>query len=369
MEKLVLWFQFQKNNVMEKHKKWLMPVFVTAVTLILFKTLVMSLTNHSKPLPKAKLAGLSLFSTCEEDNNSIKEIELTAPQRIHPVRISGKILFAGEEVPLYDREVRERFDRELLVNTFWHSNTMLNYKLSNKYFKDIERILEENGVPSDFKYLAVAESGLRNVVSPAGATGFWQFLKSTGLSYDLEINNEVDERYDYEKATLAACKYLKEAKEKFGSWTLAAASYNVGMGKLNQRLSEQKVDNYYDLYLNSETSRYVFRILSFKMVFENPKEFGFHFKDGDLYEPYEYKNVIVEKSIPDLAQFAIDNGTTYKMLKIVNPWLISNKLTVSAGNSYVIKIPIHVVDEKTTKSDTDEDQSEDDVNLKIEKVE
>lgn len=330
---------------MKKQNKWLMPIFVTAVTLILFQTLLVNFNNNSKPLPKAKMAGIMLFSNCAEEESVKREVELTAPQRIHPVRISGIVAFAGEQVPLEDREVRERFDRELLVNTFWHSNTMLNYKLANKYFNDIEKILKENGVPADFKYLAVAESGLRNVVSPAGATGFWQFLKSTGQEFDLEINNEVDERYDYEKATLAACKYLKEAKAKFGTWTLAAASYNVGMGRLNQRLNEQKVENYYDLYLNSETSRYVFRILSYKMVFENPSEFGFNFKKGDLYQPYEYKNVLVEKSIPDLAQFALDNGTTYKMIKVVNPWLISDKLTVSAGNSYTIKIPTSFVDE------------------------
>ena len=367
MEKLAQWFQCQKNNTMEKQKKWMMPVFVTAVTLILFKTLIMNFSNNEKPLPKAKMAGIMLFSNCAEEEGVKNQVELTAPQRIHPVRISGKILFAGEEVPLADREVRERFDRELLVNTFWHSNTMLNYKLANKYFKDIERILKENGVPSDFKYLAVAESGLRNVVSPAGATGFWQFLKATGLEYDLEINNEVDERYDYEKATLAACKYLKEAKAKFGTWTLAAASYNVGMGKLNQRLTEQKVESYYDLYLNSETSRYLFRILSYKMVFENPSKFGFHFKKGDLYEPYDYKNVLVESSIPDLAQFALDNGTTYKMLKIVNPWLTSTKLTISAGNSYMIKIPTSFVDENYYEAEYNDEAIDED--SEIEKVE
>lgn len=320
-----------------------MPIFVTFVTLFLFKTLLLGLTDSNKPQPKTKIAGMNLFTNCPEEKNG--ESDLVAPQRIHPVRISGEVFLAGEKVPLEDQEVRERFDRELLVNTFWHSNTMLNYKMANKYFKDIEKILEENGVPSDFKYLAVAESGLRNVDSPAGASGFWQFLKSTGLEYGLEINNEVDERYDYEKATVAACKYLKDAKAKFGSWTLAAASYNVGMGKLNQRLDEQQVGDYYDLYLNSETSRYVFRILAYKMVFENPKKFGFNFIASDLYEPFEYKNVVVEKSIPDLAQFAIDNGTSYKMLKTVNPWLTSTKLTISEGNSYIIKIPTSYVNE------------------------
>jgi len=329
---------------MKNSSKWLMPIFVTLVTLILFKSMLMSFTDSNRPSPLTKIAGMNLFSNCAEVPSAVEE-DFTAPQRIHPVRISGEVFFANELVPLVDQEVRERFDKELLVNTFWHSNTILDYKLAHKYFKEIEVILKNNGVPADFKYLAVAESGLRNVNSPAGAAGFWQFLKATGIEYGLEINNEVDERYDYEKATLAACKYLKEAKNKFGSWTLAAASYNVGMGKLNQRLSEQQVDNYYDLYLNSETSRYIFRILAYKMVFESPKKFGFHFKPSDLYEPFEYKNVQVSNSIPDLVQFAIDNGTNYKMLKVVNPWLRDTKLTISAGNSYTIKIPTGYIDE------------------------
>ena len=341
---------------MKNQSKWLMPVFVTFVTLFLFKTLLLGLTDTNKPVPETKIAGMNLFSNCPEEKNKVDDF--TAPQRIHPVRISGEVFLAGEKVPLEDQEVRERFDRELLVNTFWHSNTMLNYKLAHKYFVEIDKILEENDVPTDFKYLAVAESGLRNVVSPAGASGFWQFLKSTGIEYDLEINSEVDERYDYEKATLAACKYLKEAKAKFGTWTLAAASYNVGMGKLNQRLTEQQVENYYDLYLNSETSRYVFRILAYKMVFENPKKFGFHFIESDLYEPFEYKKVVVENSISDLAQFAIDNGTTYKMLKVVNPWLRSNTLTISTGNSYVIKIPTSYVDERYYENQFEETEEE-----------
>ena len=321
-----------------------MPIFVTLVTLIVFKSMLMSLTDSNRPMPQTKIGGMNLFSNCAEAPSSAID-DFTAPQRIHPVRISGEVYFAKELVPLIDQEVRERFDKELLVNTFWHSNTMLDYKLAHKYFKEIEAILKKNGVPSDFKYLAVAESGLRNVTSPAGAGGFWQFLKATGIEYGLEINNEVDERNDYEKATVAACKYLKDAKNKFGSWTLAAASYNAGVGKIEQRLNEQKVTNYYDLYLNSETSRYVFRILAYKMVFENPKKFGFHFKPSDLYAPFEYKTVEVSNTIPDLAQFAIDNGTNYKMLKVVNPWLISTKLTVSAGKSYLIKIPTGYIDE------------------------
>jgi membrane-bound lytic murein transglycosylase D len=329
---------------MENQNKWLMPIFVTFVTLLLFKTVLQNVSDKNRPNATQSIAGLTLFSNCEEPNET-PLLDLTAPQRLHPVRISGEVFFAGEKVPLEDQEVRERFDRELLVNTFWQSNTFLNYKLANKYFKEIDAILASQGVPADFKYLAVAESGLRNQTSPAGAAGFWQFLKATAEQYGLVVNEEVDERNDYEKATVAACKYLKDAKNKFGSWTLAAASYNAGMGKIDQRLNEQKVENYFDLYLNSETSRYVFRILSYKMLFENPKKFGFHFSKSDLYEPYEYKVMNVTESIPDLAQFALDNGTTYKMIKIVNPWLISTKLTVKEGQSYNIKIPTSYVDE------------------------
>lgn len=339
MAKLAQWLQYQKNKIkMNRTNKWLMPVFVTLITILLFYSALKKVGENTKPSPKTSYTSLGLFSSSTNTNT------INAPQRIHPIRISGNITFAGETVPLKDQEVRERFDRELLVNTFWHSNTMLNYKLANKYFKTIDKILKENNVPADFKYLAVAESGLRDVESPAGAAGYWQFLESTGKHYGLEINSEVDERYHLEKATKAACEYLKEAKNKFGSWTLAAASYNVGMGKLEKRLNEQKVQDYYDLYLNSETSRYIFRILSFKMVFENPDKFGFHFSKTDLYEPFKTKDLLIENSIVDLAQFALDNNTNYKMLKLANSWLRSDKLTVSAGNSYIIKIPYDYVD-------------------------
>ncbi|MEZ4916916.1 MAG: lytic transglycosylase domain-containing protein [Chitinophagales bacterium] len=326
---------------MKSTNKWLMPVFVTLITILVFYSALKKIGENTKPTPKRTYASLGLFSSgTTADGNTIN-----APQRVHPIRISGDVSFVGESVPLKDQEVRERFDRELLVNTFWHSNTLLNYKLANKYFSIIDEILKENNVPLDFKYLAVAESGLRDVVSPAGAAGFWQFLESTGKHYGLEINSEVDERYHLEKATKAACDYLKEGKGKFGSWTLAAASYNVGMGKLEKRLGEQKVENYYDLYLNSETSRYIFRILSYKMVFENPDKFGFHLRKSDLYEPFKTKDVLIESSIADLAQFAQDNNTNYKMLKLANPWLRSDKLTVRDGKSYIIKIPYDYVDE------------------------
>ena len=276
--------------------------------------------------------------------NPTEELETTPPQRVHPIRISGDVFFADIKIPLNDQDVRERFDRELMVNTFWHSNTMLNFKLSNKYFQEIDKILLEEEVPLDFRYLAVAESGLRNVKSPAGAAGIWQFMKATGKSYNLIINDEIDERYNLEKATRAACKYLKEAKIKFGSWALAAASYNMGIPKLQRRLDEQLVDNYFDLYLNAETARYMYRILAYKMVFENPYQFGLFIDQEDLYEPLEYEIMNMGGSIEDLAQFAKDHNTTYKMLKVANPWLRGKSLTIKEGEVFVLRIPKNYID-------------------------
>ena len=266
------------------------------------------------------------------------EHNTSTPQRIHPVRIKGDFDFAGEQAPLHQIEVRERLDRELLVNTFWHSNTMLSYKLAMKYFEEIEPVLEANGIPADFKYLAVAESGLRHVVSPSGAAGFWQFLKGTAKEYKLEVNENVDERYHLAKATEAACQYILDAKKKFGSWTLAAASYNIGMARLQSILDKQKVDSYYDLYLNEETSRYVFRIMAYKALFTNPEDFGYNFKSEDLYETYDYSTIEVTENIYDLAVFALENNSNYKLLKYMNPWLRSNKLIVAPGKTYYLKI-------------------------------
>lgn len=273
-----------------------------------------------------------------------EKVEDLPPQRVHPVRISDAVFFAGEKVPLNDLDVRERFDKELMVNTFWHSNTMLNYKLANKYFEIIDKILVEEGIPLDFRYLAVAESGLRNVRSPAGACGMWQIMKATGKSYGLSINNEIDERYHLEKATKVACDYLNEAKKKFDSWALAAASYNMGMPGLQKRLDEQLVDNYYDLYLNTETARYLYRILAYKIVFENTKKFGLNIEEQDLYEPLEYENIDMGGTIEDLAQFAKTHNTTYKMLKVANPWLRAKSLTIKEGEVVTLKLPKNYVD-------------------------
>ena len=203
----------------------------------------------------------------------------------------------------------------------------------------MEPLMEQYGLPEDFKYLAMIESELTNAKSAKNAVGFWQFMEGTGKEYNLEINKEVDMRYSVEKETVAACKYLKAAYRKFDSWTLAAASYNCGSGRVSKAIEEQRVDSYYDMQLPEETQRYVFRILALKLITENPEKYGFQISDNGWYKPYETKTVIVTKSIPNLVDFAQEQGTNYKMLKYFNPWLRSNSLTVSAGNSYEIKIP------------------------------
>ncbi|MCB0655000.1 MAG: lytic transglycosylase domain-containing protein [Saprospiraceae bacterium] len=262
------------------------------------------------------------------------------PQVIKSVPLDKGYAFAGESVPVDNFDVYERLDREMLVNSYWHSSTVLNIKAANRYFPVIEPILAEEGIPDDFKYLAVIESNLRNETSPAGARGLWQFLKSIGSYYGLEINDEVDERLNVEKSTLAACKYLKDSKRKFGSWTLAAAAYNMGDTRLRKELDQQKADNYYDLNLNDETSRYVFRILAVKEILQDPQAFGFIIDPQHLYEPLDkYQVVEVDKGITDLGDFAQEHGITYRMLKVYNPWLRTGKLTNKTGKTYQIKIP------------------------------
>ena len=257
----------------------------------------------------------------------------------HDIELPESMTFCGEEVPLDLFYVRERLERELLVNSYRHSANLLLLKRTTRWFPVMEPLMEKYGLPEDFKYLAMIESELTNAVSPSKAVGFWQFLESTGKEYDLEINKEVDMRYNVEKETVAACKYLKASYRKFGSWTLAAAAFNCGNGRITKTQEEQRVDSYYDMMLPEETQRYMFRILALKLITENPAKYGFQIGDNGWYQPYETKTVTVVQSIPDLVDFAYREGTNIKMLKYFNPWLRSNSLTVSAGNSYDIKIP------------------------------
>ena len=259
--------------------------------------------------------------------------------KVYALRLPESIDFAGEKTPLDAPDIQERLDKELLVNTYWQSNMMLLLKRANKYFPLIEEILEEEGIPSDFKYLAVIESGLENVRSPKGAKGFWQLMPATAKEYGLEVNTNVDERYHIEKATRVACKYLKKAKNRFGSWTLAAASYNRGMYGTNRLLDRQLVDSYYDLLLNSETGRYVFRILAVKEIMTNPERYGFVFNSEDLYNPIPVKKIGLDTAIANLAEFAKEKEIDYKILKIHNPWLIENHLNNKSRKYYEISIP------------------------------
>lgn len=258
---------------------------------------------------------------------------------VYQVPIPHKITFAGEEVPLHYFDVRESLDRELQVNTFWHSQTVLLLKRANRYFPIIEPILKENGVPDDFKYLAVAESALTQAVSPSQAVGFWQILEGTGKELGLEITKEVDERYHIEKSTQAACKFLKKSYDQYGNWTMAAASYNFGRNGIARQMDRQMNENYYDMVLGEETGRYVFRILAIKAIFENPQAYGFYLNKADLYPGLRYKEVSVDSTISNIAQFASKFDTNYKIIKILNPWLRENYLNNKVKKSYAIKIP------------------------------
>lgn len=259
-------------------------------------------------------------------------------QKVEPMRISGELFFAGERVPLEDPDVYERLDRELQINAFWHSNTLLTMKLANRYFPVIEKILEQEGVPNDFKYLPLIESGFRDVVSPSGAAGFWQFLATTAKVYDLEVRSDVDERYNIEKSTKAACAFLKKAKEKLGNWTVAAASYNLGLQGMIDRCKTQNTNNYYELLLTQETSRYVFRMLAMKIIFANPEAAGYYVKAEDLYQPFSYKTITVDTPITNITAFAADFGLHYRHIKLLNPWLRDNHLHNKERKVFEIKI-------------------------------
>lgn len=249
------------------------------------------------------------------------------------------LTFAGEPVPLHIPDVYERLDKELQINTYFHSNTIFLIKRANRWLPQIEKILKENDVPEDFKYLPLIESNLLNDISPKNAVGYWQILKAAGKENGLEITDEVDERYDPLKATKAACRYLKQAYRKFGNWTLVAASYNRGMGGLERAIENQQVDSYYDLYLNEETSRYVFRILAIKEIYQNPLKYGFRIDPKHLYEEEPLKFIEVDATIRDLVSFSKQHNTNYKLIKRHNPWLRDDKLTVRKGKQYRIALP------------------------------
>jgi hypothetical protein len=277
-------------------------------------------------------ASLFIFAISgDEKSKQLKE----GTAQYFPVEID----FAGEKVPLQIDDVKERFDRELIVNANLHSSTIIILKRANRAFPIIEPILAKYGVPDDFKYLAVIESALVNATSSAGAKGVWQFMPATAKEKGMEVTEVVDERYDLIKSTEAACIYLLKAKEKFGNWTLAAASYNGGMTGVQNKLDEQRVSSYYDVLLTDETARYVFRILALKEIMKNPTMYGFDLSQKELYKGLQTKTVMVDSTINNLADFAISQGINYKILKIHNPWLRDKKLLNPNKNVYQIEIP------------------------------
>ena len=248
--------------------------------------------------------------------------------------------FAGERIPLENFDTRESLEREIITSAYRHSSTILIIKRANRYFPIIEKILKEYNIPDDFKYLAVAESDLINQVSPAGATGFWQIMPETGKEEGMEINPEVDERYNVEKSTAFACKYFQKSHEKYGNWTLAAASYNGGRNGIDDQIEIQHEKNYYDLLLNEETSRYIFRVVSYKLIISDPAAYGFEINKNELYPEIRFNEVKVDTAVTDFSGFARKFGTNYKLLKLLNPWLRKPYLTNKTGKEYLIKIPI-----------------------------
>jgi membrane-bound lytic murein transglycosylase D len=254
-------------------------------------------------------------------------------------QLPADVSFAGERMPLENFDTRESLEREILTSAYRHSSTIMIIKRANRYLPVIEKILKKNNIPDDFKYLVAAESEFSNVVSPAGATGFWQIMAATGKEAGMEINNVVDERYNIEKSTQFACDYFQRSYGKYGNWTLAAASYNGGRAALDEQIRIQKENNYYDLLLTEETARYIFRAVAYKIVITDPKSYGFDLDRSDLYPELDYYEVKVDTAVADFSLFAKKFGTNYKMLKFLNPWLRKPYLTPRPNKEYLIKIP------------------------------
>lgn len=286
------------------------------------------------------LIALSFILSCQnQDEKTVSDTLDQADLKVenHPKLPTEMSLF-GEKIRLDNFDIRERLDKEIIVNTYYHSSTIQILKKANRYFPMIEKILAEKGIPDDMKYLCVIESALSQATSPSGAKGFWQFMPAAGAENGLQISKEVDERFHVEKSTIAACSYLKTAKRNFNDWVSASASYNCGIGGLKKVMKAQEVENFFDLYMNRETTRYVFRIMALKLLMENPTAYGFDPENMELYDPIETRKFMIKQPIPDLGAWARERGSNLRMLKILNPWLISNKLTV-LKSIYIIELP------------------------------
>lgn len=291
------------------------------------------------PVIAASVVVVILFSGFLKDKEERSLSSMSDVSVSEAFRLPDSVAFAGERMPLANFDTRESLDREIIMTAYRHGSTIMLIKRASRYFPVIEKILAEEGVPDDFKYVALAESELMNQVSPAGAVGIWQIMASTGKEHGLEINNEVDERYHLEKSTRAACEYFRKSYQKYGNWTLAAASYNGGRNAIDEQISIQKQSSYYDLLLTEETARYIFRIVAYKIILENPSLYGFSIKQEDLYQPLRYTEVKVDTAVTDFARFAAGFGTNYKLLKFFNPWLRKPYISRKPNKTYLIKIP------------------------------
>ena len=281
-----------------------------------------------------------ITSSYTSNSDTVHQQGFNSKYNVYSVLKPDNLKFANENIPQSTFDVWERLDKELLKNIYWQSNTLLYFKRANKYFPIIEEILAKNNIPSDFKYLALIESGFEYKVSPSGAAGFWQIMKGTAREYGLEVNYAIDERYHLKKSTEAACKYLQKAYDKFGSWTMAAASYNMGINGVQRQVKKQNTNNYFNLYLNDETSRYVFRIIVIKEIMENARKYGFVFRQNDLYSYPSVKQIRVDSTINNLYSFAQENDINYKILKRFNPWLRTSKLPDESRRVYYLDIPV-----------------------------
>ncbi|MGA7723490.1 MAG: lytic transglycosylase domain-containing protein [Ignavibacteriaceae bacterium] len=290
------------------------------------------------------LVAIGIYSSRRNEINNSRIIfpgqDTSAYSRNNIPKLPDKLIFAGERVPIENFEIKERVERELLVNVYWYSATILGIKRANRWFPVIEPILQKYKVPDDFKYIPVIESNLYNSVSQASAVGFWQLTEDVAKKYGLEVNDEIDERYSVELSTEAACKYFLEAYNNFKNWTLAAAAYNMGSNGLERQIEKQKVKNYYNLLLSEETSRYVARAITIKLLFQHPEEYGYYIKPEELYSPLTTTTLEVNSPVKNWADFAISHEINYKVLKYFNPWLRDISLAIKKGKTYVLKIPV-----------------------------
>lgn len=292
-----------------------------------------------KLMPKKKISTIIILLLFLTIQGAYAQFEDHENYNIYATNLPANIDFAGEKVPMKKLDIRERLDKEILINTYWQSKTILLIKRSKKYFPIIEKILADNNIPDDFKYLALIESGLENVTSPSGAKGFWQIMKTTGKEYGLEINSNVDERYNLNLSTRLACKYLKKAKDKFGSWILAAAAFNRGINGVQNKITNQDQTVYENILFGEETKRYVFRIIALKNIVESPESFGFYIREEQMYNPIKYKEIKIDIPLNNISDFSKVFGLSYKNFKIHNPWLLENHLNNKSRKVYTISIP------------------------------